>query len=203
MNTININDFFDPYEMRDYLSSPFNLNGRTIASNGYLIISFPQFGEFPEWDKSHYVDMGKITSQIYIDRDFKPMPDNLKFPDLVQCGVCAGTGKASVVKCQECDGEGEVELENDFHIYEFECKSCDGDGEIITKGGNDECENCSGSGSAYLITDYVDVMGVYVRPQYLNLITNVTGIEVFPDKEDRKLFFKCGDIRGLIMGMII
>jgi len=203
MNIININDFFCHDDIRDYLTTPFNLNGMTIASTGYILVSFPKFGEFPDWDESNKVNMKNIVAPIYIDHNFIPIPDNLTIPKPSQCKVCEGSGKSWVIKCQECDGAGEVELENDFNTYHAECKSCEGEGDAIVKGGNEDCDNCSGSGMAYLKTDYVDVLGVTVNPEYMNLLINVTGIEIFPDIENRRLYFKCGEIRGLIMSMII
>jgi DnaJ-class molecular chaperone len=207
MNTnkskININDFFCPDDMRSYLATPFQLNGRTIASTGHVLASFPKFGEFPDCDKSRSEDIQKIVDSIHIDCAFVHIPDNLKLPDQSRCGVCDGTGKVQVIKCQECDGSGEVEFDNCFNSYEAECKSCDGEGESITKGGNEDCENCNGSGLAYLRSDYVDVLGVIVNPKLLNLIINVEGIGVFPLPEVRRLLFKCGDVRGAIMGMVV
>lgn len=198
---MNINDFYDSSDIRTYLKTPFQLNGRTVACNGHAFISMQKHGTYPPCPHDSIARFEAIMMMIDDRRDYVSIPNNLTFPEDHQCKVCDGHGKATLNKCEECDGDGTVEISNDFNDYECECKSCDGDGNHITKGGDYDCENCSGTGRAYMVNSKVDVLGVYINPKILNYIVNEPDIELSPEPAEKKLFFRAGENKGLIMGM--
>ena len=69
-------------------------------------------------------------------------PPPYRLEDAEQCSTCRGTGTVS--ECPECDGDGEIEFDTEFHTYYVTCKSCDGDG--VFAGPGRPCPVCKGAG---------------------------------------------------------
>lgn len=66
-------------------------------------------------------------------------------PTQVLCAECSGTGArkgASPVTCNDCDGHGQVRIQQGFFSVQQTCPSCRGKGKLIL----DPCGECRGKG---------------------------------------------------------
>lgn len=198
---MNINNFFDSNDIRKHISTPFQFNGRTMATNGHVFLSMPQHGDYQQLDGKGLDLMIDTINDFPDDKEFMPMPNDLVWPWQYQCSECDGTGKATHSKCKECDGSGELEFKTDFNSYECGCKSCECSGIIIISGGNKNCTNCDGTGKIYSKGAWVCVFGIFINPKYLNYIINEPELKAYPRLSERKLFFRTGDYAGIIMGV--
>lgn len=70
-----------------------------------------------------------------------------------QCdGVGINTEFDADADCEECDGDGEVELDNDYNDYICECKSCGGTGKVDSADGI--CDSCNGKGCSAGVVEF-------------------------------------------------
>jgi hypothetical protein len=128
-----------------------------------------------------------------------PMPE-FALPPMETCVTCRGSGKASKTACEECEGEGMVELSNDYSTYyDVTCKSCDGDGHEIAAGGDDDCPDCSGVGSKWRYDAHVRIGAVAINPKFALGLRGADGLTIATTPNH--LHFRCGEYRGVIMGM--
>lgn len=70
---------------------------------------------------------------------------NIRVPTLVACKTCKGTGAKAGSKpqtCKQCDGHGQVRLQQGFFTVQQTCPICHGEGTIIL----DPCQTCHGHG---------------------------------------------------------
>lgn len=200
MSGINLELFFDKSDCREHLRAPFNFNGKTYATNCYAMICVPQRDGVQELENEplkssinrYFGDQGK---------DYQPFTDKVELPEKEKCSTCKGSGKATIRKCEECEGDGELELESDYNYYYVTCKSCNGDGSKTVSGGNEDCQRCGGAGSGYDRWAYVAINGVNIAPKYAEIIIAMPDLNVFAKPEDMILYFKSGDDEGVIMGI--
>lgn len=101
----------DEDDNRDFLKRPFQLGEYSCASDGHIAV-------FTKGDCGN--SLGRAGPEkllkdklVSIPAVFSPFPDVVIPPQKFE-------------NCEECEGNGTVELENDFNSYEFTCKSCDG-----------------------------------------------------------------------------
>lgn len=130
-------------------------------------------------------------------------------PKVLVCDICRGTGRLSVTKCPECDGHGDVDIENDYNKYNVTCQTCDGKG-VIGKPENPAsfpCLECDGTGNCgyenygrvYLHKDYDEAL----YADYLEVLITLPVIQIFMPrcKEDYSIFrFDGGE--AILMGML-
>jgi hypothetical protein len=195
--TIDIFKFCSPDDSRIYLSQPFQLNGRTIACNGHIFVSMPKHGNYPELPEEYLSKFQTILGKNP-KKEFVQLPDNLVFPETNTCSDCQTLGKSTQKKCPECDGDGAVFWSSGFNDYEADCQSCDGDGIIITSGGDKTCLRCLGTGHVYRLDSYVDVLGLWINPNYLNLIIDEPGLVISIDTKENKMDFRSDENFGII-----
>jgi len=70
---------------------------------------------------------------------------NIRIPTLVSCKTCGGSGAKKGSKpqtCKQCDGHGQIRLQQGFFTVQQTCPVCHGEGTIIT----DPCSDCHGQG---------------------------------------------------------
>ena len=63
----------------------------------------------------------------------------------VRCGECAGSGAekgSSKDRCPQCEGAGQIRIQQGFFTLARTCHACNGEGEIV----KNPCRACSGSG---------------------------------------------------------
>lgn len=70
---MDINKFIDPNDVRDYLRKPFNLNDRTIATNGWMLISSPIIKGLEDCPEKLVKNITEILDSVQ-QSEFKPMP---------------------------------------------------------------------------------------------------------------------------------
>lgn len=197
---MNILDWTAHRDIRDYLNSPFNVDGHTVATNGHYMMITSLDGSYGENQvpASTYSNCMNFINDI--DHNlFKPVSIENVDIEMCKCPLCSGTGKASSRECEECDGHGEVDIENDYNEYCVECKSCDGDGSISAIGGEDECPNCDGNKDVPVNKyNFQDVCGIRLQVEYAKKISELTDLEAYPNGD--KIYFKSGDNFGVVMG---
>ena len=70
---------------------------------------------------------------------------NIDIPSLSSCEPCKGSGAkpgTSPTVCPQCDGRGNVRVQQGFFTLQQTCPQCRGAGQTI----NDPCQSCSGQG---------------------------------------------------------
>ena len=70
---------------------------------------------------------------------------SIDIPSLSTCEPCNGSGAkpgTSPTTCQQCDGRGNVRVQQGFFTLQQTCPKCRGAGQTI----NDPCQSCSGQG---------------------------------------------------------
>jgi len=131
------------------LREPFSIGDFTYAANGHIMVRIPRRPGIPEADKDWRRQLeGGILANLtaaLADRSYGPLPlygDHPGTPP-TECGWCDGSGK--VVKCADCDGDGEVmcgECGGDR-----ECETCEGCGSVPSVAADAQaCRGCNGSG---------------------------------------------------------
>lgn len=200
---INFTDFCaDKDDPREHLRAPFIVDDATVYTNGHAILITPING-------AHQPYAGKSIRnyQGFIERsrsiDYATI-DNIVIPEKIKCYTCEGTGRASISKCEECDGEGSVEFSNKNNDYDCECKSCDGDGRITQAGGDTVCTDCAGNGKHYKLYAHVTVAGIPINANYYDMIMSLPNVQFNADRKDKlELYFKSDIGIGCVMGLRI
>ena len=183
---------------REHLCTPFNFNGRSMATNGHLLISAPEIAGLDDIAERIKDRVGMLLNT---EGDFEPIPPDLELPDTAPCAACHSSGKVSWIEREECDGEGEALAENDYNEYCVDCKSCGGEGGKKIAGDDIRCERCHGTGNCYPFDAIVTICGVTVAPHYAKQVLAFPDLEGFG--KDDALYFKSGEINGILMGMRI
>lgn len=184
-------------DSRKYLEIPFNYGGRTFACNGHVMISITEEAGHPDIEESLIKAM-----IVFLDTDsftFAPLSPNLKLPEATKCETCKGTKKVTSIQCDECEGDGEVEFDNEHNSYSCECKTCDGSGHETTIGVGNDCHECLGYGTSHKRFDHTEIDGATINAQYARLLSAIENVEV--SNQDNKLYFRAGDVKGVILGM--
>jgi hypothetical protein len=185
--------FCDP--IRKGLTTPWNANGFTYASNGVVGI---RVNEVPGFDNSG-PDLEKLI-KIATDSGELYSLDEIPASATQKCAECDGTGKAQ--KCLHCDGEGEIEYGCEksgcYHYYTIECHECEGTGKNSE---TDECEECEGAG----IVEVKQKVKFGNRTFYdtpLRLIATLPGVRLSKAGEQfTAAYFTFDEGIGLIMPM--
>jgi molecular chaperone DnaJ len=69
----------------------------------------------------------------------------IQIPKHVQCKTCKGSGAkegSSPINCKDCDGHGQVRMQQGFFSIQQTCPTCHGAGKVI----KDKCGSCKGHG---------------------------------------------------------
>jgi len=124
---------------KESLLYPWNANGFTYASNGFVGIRITEVEGYGNKGPDLETLLAKArTEDIF---GLSSLPEI----EMVVCAKCQGTGKAT--DCDHCDGEGEVEFRCEhsgcYETYTFECHECGGSGKSSEDG---KCEECDGIG---------------------------------------------------------
>ena len=144
----------------------------------------------------------KVISQILIPAgQYLSLDYGLAHDEKEKCRHCGGAGEIVDSDCPECDGEGELEFETDFHDYTATCKSCQGSGLGQEQG---SCENCNATGKAFPDGSHLRIDGIDIKTEYYELLKKVAlDIEVAGDPETNWLKFRNKHCQGVINGMRI
>ena len=193
---IDIKKFCAEGDIRDVLNAPFLFENKIIASNGHIIVILPNDGknEYQQFADSNF-NPKRVIDTIESPSVWTAFnKSEIVFPEKVVCVVCNGLGKAEKEECEECEGEGEVELENGYSTYSgLSCKSCDGGGYILKESTDETCLECAGTGKVDQYISAVEILGLKIRVKYLRLIIDEENLEFAVDDKKDKLIFRCGD----------
>lgn len=203
---MNINDFCDPNDVRAYLHKPFNLNHRAVATNGHIVLSTPKQEGFEDLNEDEFLKKKIMDVLDNCTRDFKYTPIAkvpIDMPEPVVCSTCDGTKKAVLENCEECNGDGEVNVSNAYSTYHgLGCNSCEGEGRKVKIGGDQDCPDCYGKGKYYSPCIKVPVAGIHVAARYLKILFDEEEeVMIAADIAKKMLLFKSGESVGVIMGM--
>jgi len=208
MSAINLMRWCDPHDIRPLCQRPHNYQGHTYATNGHACVRVSALPDYEEAAEALRKNVELMRSWIEDAREYKRT--NPVMPPLEQCSHCNGGGKASLTKCEECDGLGELEFESDYHTYDgITCQSCKGEGLTLVIGSDQDCRRCHGTGVFHRnhksnVYDYlvpIEVDGVNVNANLLRLATHLPDVEYSGDVEKSMLYFRSGDAVGIIMGV--
>lgn len=190
-----LNRFCDPD--REKQRGPFSLGEYTYATNGHILVRVPRLVDVPEWEAVNEKAAAMFDGLDYaaLDAALVDIPD-FPQPDPEICTVCKGSSKIS--KCPECDGEGEVLLENDHHEYECTCKTCAGDGKV--SGNESVCSSCHGSGKK-AVWAKISVGCTHLSSHYLTMLKDLPGMRIAPTEPVKGNYFKWNEGDGLLMPM--
>jgi len=114
----------DRGEIHD-MSEPYTIGAYTYASSNHIAVRVPVIREI--MDNCEAPETDKLAWHHAKANQFGPLPD-YSLDQADPCQLCLGTGL--VKACPECEGEGLVVLENDYHTYtaesDFVCPDCEG-----------------------------------------------------------------------------
>jgi molecular chaperone DnaJ len=82
---------------------------------------------------------------ITLEEVVKGVTKKIKVPTMILCKECNGSGAkkgTSPTTCPECDGAGQIYLQQGFFSVQQTCPRCHGQGKLIT----DPCPGCLGQG---------------------------------------------------------
>ena len=121
-------------------------------------------------------------------------------PDMLVCGSCDDFGMICRTVCPECDGDGTVELTNQYNsYYDIECKSCHGDGNVVGDFGDETiCPDCYASKQRYPAGQEIVIDGMTVRAADVRWLCNEDTM-YYADKDKHRLAFKTGDVFGYVL----
>lgn len=86
----------------------------------------------------------RYNMEISLEDAFQGKKAQIRFPTVVSCEACAGTGSATGATdtCGTCRGHGRVRTQSGFFSVERTCPTCGGTGQVI----RDPCQVCGGAG---------------------------------------------------------
>lgn len=195
---INLSNWHAHDDGREHLNLPFNVDGRTVATNGQVMISIPLQKGHPDIKPDL---KERITSLLDINGEYTPLNTSFEQSEKIQCNECHGNKTVTETTCNECDGDGVVHFENDFSNYECDCDSCNGNGKIRGQGDAVRCPKCDGVGEVYK-AGYctLKINDVWIQEKYYDLLLTLDDVTILTIQDRRLLCFKSGDAYGVVMG---
>lgn len=203
--------------MRWDIAKPFLRGDWVYSTNTIIIVRVPAasclgvaeaFGKVPPESALPWADVPGIDggSPLPVIQEVIDRWSNFKPTDGLTCLRCPpGTPVEGV--CEECEGEGDVKLDNDFNTYICDCKSCDGTGSSVNSE-NLICKNCQASipeakhkpdDAGRVSVDGLDIDEYY----YMMLLKLGPSVRVFATKfaHGRILAFSAGEMQGMLMSL--
>ena len=192
------------------MGEPFTLNNNTYATDGAICVQVPLLQEVtaapPPFINETF--LRKVMAEPTTHGSWVPFPVFPEAQPTKECSECGGAGTYSY--CPECEGDGEVRFDNDFHTYGCVCITCSGDG--VVRGTTTKCERCGGKGKV-LSNPYKEI-DVHGRPMALGVVARCLAlpfVEVFvpapwekptfPESVDDSLVFQLRFAGGRAVAM--
>lgn len=166
-------------ESRSYMRAPWTDDGKTVATNGFVMIALDQVLEGAAPATTNMV--GKVSELVAQTAAFtsKYPIDTASMP-AIACPDCEGSGRMHEARCSECDGNGEF----DHGSHTYSCKECDGNGALLFATTRDAdtsapCWPCKGSGfqSSRIVFGGHDAG---FDANYLRLIATLPNVQFVP-----------------------
>ena len=123
-----LNRIADKHDIRDWMTEPFNANGKSMATNGYTLAITPICGEFENRED-------KIKGVYPLERNKEKSIKIQEIKDRLSLFPTVDCFDETEQQCNACDGSGEVVFEFDYererYELEGECPVCKGKGTIL------------------------------------------------------------------------
>lgn len=172
-------------KLKGNIAEPWTGEGFTQATCGLTLIRVAPLADvMPN-------ELAPITSGLFPKEEPTAWHsvENLQLVADETCPIC--NGKRETVKCKECGGTGEIDLDTAYNTYTVECKTCEGEGET-------RCENCSGTGKI----DGVTLVGGYkFSSKLLRRLKPLPDCVLAPVSQTHPAVFRFTGGDGLIMPM--
>lgn len=163
----------DESDPRDYLREPFQFDGKFTATNGHVLIRTPYKGDqLNECSERIAGTLKNVFSEL------DQLENKLREADLRDMEARQFIRDAC---CEECGGDRQVHVSNDFNEYEVDCKSCNATGRLAETG------------------HFYAYQGVYVDQTYFNLLKDLTGLSLYGMND--RVYFNANEGSGVIMGI--
>jgi len=121
-------------EYRDWMQTPFTIGNNVYSTDAHSIIKVPKesVGMFDDCKKEGnaktVVDLFDFKPQKILTVKVQDLKDVIgEIPLIDECRNADAEGK-----CNECEGDGEVEWEYEGYTKDMDCPVCDGEG-VITE----------------------------------------------------------------------
>lgn len=108
------------------------------------------------------------------------------------CPDCRGSGRIGTLKCEGCDGAGEIECGECGHIRE--CNRCDGDGAV----GGSKCLACKGAG-ARVREDHIRFGKLCIAWKYYQMIAVLPNAKWAPGDKKVCVQFDGGQAMAMVL----
>lgn len=171
---MNIQDFCAKDDSRKYLKNPFIVDGKTVATNGHIMLILDELLECGNEEATNEVGNGVRSFMSHEFDEFYTLPSDIDFKAMM-CPQCDGSGVSDY--CPEREGDGVVYLGNDY------CGACCGAGAKFTTG----------------IVLLRDGMRRAFNPAYLRLISELEGVKVSPSLAHKEMMFVFNGGFGYVM----
>ncbi|MBN3003386.1 hypothetical protein JW897_06500 [Chromobacterium alkanivorans] len=119
-------------DFRDWMRTPFRMNGKSYASNGHILIE-TEGGDHPDIPAIMIQRITDILASLPT-AGYQALPV-IPAPKFRPCRTCTGRGDKPT--CPACVGHGKFKHYDDW----YDCKPCDGKGHF-----NDPCQDCNATG---------------------------------------------------------
>lgn len=195
MNKDQLQQFCDPG--REDIAVPFSVRSHTYATDGKILLRVPRIADVPEKISPIAIKISELLSNVYVSASEAALVEIPELPDDIQepCRKCEGPGRISV--CPECDGDGEVDVENEYHTYSgLTCQTCDGYGTI--GGSRCECKSCNGTGKAESRLT-VAIGPASFQHRYLSALKKMAGARIASLTPHAAAYFRWDGGDGLLL----
>ncbi|MDH0342870.1 hypothetical protein [Chromobacterium haemolyticum] len=147
-----------PNDRRAWMCAPFQINGKTYASNGRILVE-TDGGDHPGAPTEKVQPILDVLDRIPAE-GYQALPP-ITAPKLAPCRVCDGRGDRQT--CQSCGGLGVFE----HYGKGYACKCCDSHGHF-----DGPCHYCNATGQIDTSTP-VQIGGAHYMRSYLYLIAQL------------------------------
>lgn len=190
----NVNDqvlklFIGDDEMRDWMSRPFTIENKVMATNAYNLVMIDKkyVSKFPDIE----ISATKVLSIIPGKRNQNITISTKELMELIEEKV---EQVEAFEECAECEGYGEVDWEFNGFTKPDDCPECEGSGDSDVSIGDVFNPDCT-----FIIGKYE-----FRMKQMLLLIkvSNLIGkdiVLVYQEEEKDKSIFRIGDFEILVM----
>lgn len=115
-------------DMRDWMTEPFNANGKSMATNGYALAITPICGDFKNYED-------KIKTVYPLERNTEKSIKIQELKDKLALFPTVDCYDETEQECNACYGSGLVDFEFDYerkrYELEGECPVCEGKGTTL------------------------------------------------------------------------
>lgn len=179
--TIDLQKFCSKDPEKSIIQAPFNQNGKTWATNGWVAIGVPEIAGFVSRSSPPVSSLDSAEPEVWHD-----LPE----VEVEDCTVCKG--EVTNHPCNECNGGGTVTLRNEYSEYSgIECGTCDGEGEAPV------CQYCSETGISP--DKQVKIGPAWFNANAIWIIRDLPGIQISPTGETSVALLRFDGGTGFLM----